>query len=201
MADLDASTEAAELDARGMTALAAGKARPVALRAFTLAAGAALSLGALYAGGTPYAGYEVHYGRFGWGPFELAFLVNYLVFGTIAIALGGAAIALGGGPRLAAAVDGLGRLAPTCVRAVVLVALAALAVLITTTRLFLLRDTAITDDEHVYAFMARVFAAGKGSGRLAARADPRVLRQPVHREQREVVRDVLPRPRLPARRR
>jgi hypothetical protein len=43
---------------------------------------------------------------------------------------------------------------------VVLVALAALAVLITTTRLFLLRDTAITDDEHVYAFMARVFAAG-----------------------------------------
>ncbi len=160
MADLDASTEAAELDARGMTALAAGKARPVALRAFTLAAGAALSLGALYAGGIPYAGYEVHYGRFGWGPFELAFLVNYLVFGTIAIALGGAAIALGGGPRLAAAVDGLGRLAPTCVRAVVLVALAALAVLITTTRLFLLRDTAITDDEHVYAFMARVFAAG-----------------------------------------
>ncbi|MET0850573.1 MAG: hypothetical protein ABW020_05520 [Candidatus Rokuibacteriota bacterium] len=38
MADLDASTEAAELDARGMTALAAGKARPVALRAFYNAA-------------------------------------------------------------------------------------------------------------------------------------------------------------------
>jgi hypothetical protein len=76
MADLDASTEAAELDARGMTALAAGKARPVALRAITLAAGAALSLGALYAGGIPYAGYEVHYGRFGWGPFELAFLAT-----------------------------------------------------------------------------------------------------------------------------
>ena len=160
MAELDPAPEAVELGESGTTSLTAGTARPVALRVIALAAGAALSLGALYAGGIPYAGYEVHYGRFGWGPFELAFLVNYLVFGTIAVALGGAALALAAGHRLAAAFDGLQRLAPARVRAIVLIALGALAVLITTARLFLLRDAAITDDEHVYAFMARVFATG-----------------------------------------
>jgi len=62
-------------------------------RSLLLLLGAVLSVGALYAGGIPYADYEIHYGRFGWGPFEAVFLVNYLLFGTLAVGLAGGALA------------------------------------------------------------------------------------------------------------
>lgn len=141
-------------------------------RALLALLGAVLCLGALYAGGVPYAGYEIHYGRFGWGPFELAFLVNYLLLGLTAVGLAGAAAALLAGDRLVALFDRLETLPPRAVAGATTAAAGALVVLITLVRFLLLRDTAITDDENVYAFMARVFA----SGRLYAPSAPEAIR-------------------------
>ena len=126
-------------------------------------------MAALYAGGIPYASCEIHYGRFGWGPFEAVFLVNYLLFGVTAIGLGGAGVASLAGERLASLFDRLAELSPATV---VASAAAALFVLITLVRLGLLRDTAITDDENVYTFMARIFA----TGRLYAPSPPEPIR-------------------------
>jgi hypothetical protein len=116
---------------------------------------------ALWVGGVPYQGYQVLYGRFGWGPGETAFLVNYLLLGTAAVGCLGLAAARAWGPGLVALFDRLGGLSPRAGVAVAAVAVAALAALITATRLSLYRDSAITDDENVYAFMARVFAQGR----------------------------------------
>jgi hypothetical protein len=134
--------------------------------------GAVLCVAALFAGGLPYAGYEVHYGRFGWGPYEAVFLVNYLLLGGVAVGLAGTAIALGGGEGVSRFFARLGELSASAEARFVALAAAAILVLVTAVRVVLLQDTAITDDENVYAFMARVFA----SGRLSAPSPPGPIR-------------------------
>lgn len=141
-------------------------------RVLLLLLGALLLVGALFAGGLPYAGYEVQYGRFGWGPYEAVFLVNYLLLGGAAVGLAAAAVALGAGDRLARRFAGLGALSGPAEVALAVGAAAAIVVLVTAVRYLLLQDVAITDDENVYAFQARVFA----SGRLAAPSPPASIR-------------------------
>jgi len=121
--------------------------------------GAVACIVMLYVAGIPYAIYQIQYGYLGSGPGETAFLVNYLLYGTVATALLGTALSFLNGRRLVGLFERLDRFSATA--GVVLPALLALFVLITLVRLFLLRDTAITDDEHVYSFMAGLFASGR----------------------------------------
>ena len=121
--------------------------------------GAVACIVMLYVAGIPYAIYQIQYGYLGSGPGETAFLVNYLLYGTVATALLGTALSFLNGRRLVGLFERLDRFSATA--GVVLPALLALFVLITLVRLFLLRDTAITDDEHVYTFMAGLFASGR----------------------------------------
>ncbi|HSL49035.1 MAG TPA: glycosyltransferase family 39 protein [Candidatus Deferrimicrobiaceae bacterium] len=112
-------------------------------------------------GGLKYNHYGIHYGSHGWGPPEVAFLFHYLLFGTTAALLLGAAFDLAIGRRLTAGWDRLATLSSRSAWTVTAVLSAAVFGLVTVARYELLGDTAITDDENVYSFMARTFASGR----------------------------------------
>lgn len=105
--------------------------------------------------------YQIFYGRFGWGQPEVAFLLHYLLFGTLGAACIAHALSGSVGEGLLAGFDRLGSLSRggrvALVAATTVVTFAA----ITAARYVLLRDSAITDDESTYVFMARVFATGR----------------------------------------
>jgi hypothetical protein len=112
-------------------------------------------------GGLAYNHYAIHYGTHGWGPPEVAFLLQYLLFGVVAVILLGAAFDLAIGPRLSAGFDRLARLSSGAAWITTAVTATLVFGLITVSRYLLLGDTAITDDENVYSFMARTFASGR----------------------------------------
>jgi Dolichyl-phosphate-mannose-protein mannosyltransferase len=133
----------------------------IRIRALILLLSGMVCLAIVMTGGFMYNHYAVHYGAHGWGPPEMAFLLEYLLFGTVAVILLGAAVDLAGGRRLTAGFDRLASLSsgatwePTAVVSVLVF------LLVTAARYELFGDTAITDDENVYAFMARMFATGR----------------------------------------
>lgn len=130
-------------------------------RALLLALGGALCLAQIRIAGLTDTGYEILYGRHGWAPGEIAFMLHYLLFGIPAAALLGGALALGLGDRLSAGFDRLAALPSRTAWRLAGGAAAAAFLLIALVRLGIFRDTAITDDENVYAFMAQVFASGR----------------------------------------
>ncbi len=111
--------------------------------------------------GLAYNHYAIHYGRHGWGPPEVAFLLHYLLFGSTAVLLLGVALDLAVGRRLTEAFDRLATLSARSAWSVMALASVLVFGLITLSRYALLGDTAITDDENVYSFMARTFASGR----------------------------------------
>jgi hypothetical protein len=111
--------------------------------------------------GLAYNHYAIHYGTHGWGPPEVAFLLHYLLFGAIAVLLLGAAFDLAIGRRLAAGFDRLATLSSRSAWSLTALVSVLVVGLVTVSRYGLLGDTAITDDENVYSFMARTFASGR----------------------------------------
>ena len=111
--------------------------------------------------GLAYSHYTIHYGTHGWGPPEVAFLLHYLLFGMIAVLLLGAAFDLVVGRRLTKAFDRLATLSARSAWSLTALVSALVFGLVTISRYGLLGDTAITDDENVYTFMARTFASGR----------------------------------------
>ena len=111
--------------------------------------------------GLAYNHYAIHYGTHGWSPSEVAFLLHYLVFGTTAVLLLGAAFDLAVGRRLTEAFDRLATLSPRSAWTVTVLLSVLVVGLVTLSRYGVLGDTAITDDENVYSFMARTFASGR----------------------------------------
>jgi len=79
-------------------------------RALLLALGGTLCLAEIRIAGLTHDGYEILYGRHGWAPGEIAFMLHYLLFGIPAAAFLGAALALGLGNRLSAGFDRLAAL-------------------------------------------------------------------------------------------
>lgn len=105
--------------------------------------------------------YQIYYGRFGWGLPEVAFLLHYVLFGTVAMVCLAGALSLSVGSGLASGFERLGTLARGARVALVCASAGVTFGAITLVRYGLLRNTAITDDENTYVFMARVFASGK----------------------------------------
>jgi hypothetical protein len=132
--------------------------------------GAGLLVAAFWSAGEAAGSYLILYGRHGWAAPEAAFLLNYLLLGLPAAALTTVAIARWRGPWLTAWFTRLGS-RPGSAGLAWLTA-GALAALVTLARLVLLRDAAVTDDENVYDFMARVWA----SGQLFAISPPQAIR-------------------------
>jgi hypothetical protein len=133
---------------------------PVRQVAFAVAvAGACLAVIHVSALANGY--YQIYYGRFGWGLPEVAFLLHYLLFGSVAAGCLAWAASARFGDGFVRAFEHLGVLS----RRATLVVVGASAVvtfgLVTLARYWLLRNTAMTDDENAYVFMARVFASGK----------------------------------------
>jgi hypothetical protein len=131
------------------------------LRSLLLAAASALCLAEIWIAGLYYQGYEVLAGRHGWFPNEMAFLLYYLLFGLPAILLLTAAVAPSLGPRLLERFDAAGALPRRDIAASVTCAAALTFLLVTLVRFALLKNAAISDDEHAYAFMGQLFASGR----------------------------------------
>ena len=130
-------------------------------RTWLLMLGGALCLAEIWIAGLYYNGYQVLNGRHGWFPSEMAFLLYYLLFGIPAAILLTAAFAPWAGPRLIAAFDGAATLPRRDCTAVVACASALTFLLVTLVRFGILKDAAVSDDEHAYAFMAQLFASGR----------------------------------------
>ena len=130
-------------------------------RAWLLATVACLCLAEIWIAGLYYLGYQILNGRHGWFPSELAFLLHYLLFGLPAIALLTAALAGSAGPRLLEAFDRAAELPARETSAAVVCASALTFLLVTIVRFGFLKDAAISDDEHTYAFMGQLFATGR----------------------------------------
>ena len=105
--------------------------------------------------------YQIYYGRFGWGLPEVAFLLHYLLFGSIAAGCLAWAASVSVGDGLSRTFEGLGALSRRATLAVVGASAALTFGVVTLARYGLLRNTAMTDDENAYVFMARVFASGR----------------------------------------
>ncbi len=123
-------------------------------------AGAGLCLAAFWAAGEAAAHYMILYGRHGWAPPEIAFLLNFLLLGLPCAALATTALADALGPRLTGGFDRLDNVPRPIARGAAALGALLIGALVTLARYGLLRDTAITDDENVYDFMARMWAAG-----------------------------------------
>ena len=122
--------------------------------------GAGLCVGAFWAAGGAAGNYIILYGRHGWAPPETAFLLNFVLLGLPCAGLLTGALAHWCGHRFATGFEQLPAVSrPTARRAAGLVALL-IGALVVLTRYGLLGNTAITDDENVYDFMARVWASG-----------------------------------------
>jgi hypothetical protein len=141
-------------------------------RASAAVIGAGLLIAAFWSAGEAAGRYLILYGRHGWGPPEAAFLLNYVLLGVPAAGLVTIALARWCGRWLDERFEGL----PARPRVIgprgAWLAAILVGVLITLARYALLRDTAITDDENVYDFMARVWAGG----RLVATSPPPAVR-------------------------
>ena len=120
-----------------------------------------LCIAEIWISGLNFANYQIWYGAHGWFPGELAFLLHYLLFGIPAIVLLTFAIRETAGPRILDAIDRLDGLNPREVRAIVFGACSGTFFLTTLTRLMVLKDAAVSDDENAYLFMAQMFASGK----------------------------------------
>ncbi len=131
------------------------------IRVLILLLSAMVCFAIIMTGGFKYDHYAIHYGVHGWGPPEMAFLLEYLLFGAVGVILLGAALDLAAGRRLTAGFDRLASLSSRATWAAAAVVSVLVFALVTTARYRLLGDTAITDDENVYAFMARTFATGR----------------------------------------
>jgi hypothetical protein len=129
--------------------------------AWLLAAGAGLCLAEIWIAGLYYSGFEIIAGRHGWYPNEIAFLLYYVLFGLPAISLLTACLSRWAGPRLLKAFDQATELPSREVSAAVFCASALTFLLVTLVRFELLKDAAISDDEHTYAFMGQLFASGR----------------------------------------
>ncbi|PYN11029.1 MAG: hypothetical protein DME06_12865, partial [Candidatus Rokuibacteriota bacterium] len=104
--------------------------------------------------------YVILYGRHGWAPPEVAFLLNFVLLGLPCAALLTTALARWWGPRLAADFARLADVPPRTAHCAAGLAALFVGALIALARYGLLRNTAITDDENVYDFMARMWAGG-----------------------------------------
>jgi dolichyl-phosphate-mannose-protein mannosyltransferase len=122
--------------------------------------GAGLCGAAFWAAGAAASHYVILYGRHGWGPPEVAFLLNFVLLGLPCAALLSTAIARWWGPRVAADFERMPAVPGPTARRVAGLAALVVGVLIVLARYGLLRNTAITDDENVYDFMARMWAGG-----------------------------------------
>jgi len=105
--------------------------------------------------------YQIYYGRFGWGLPEVAFLLHYLLFGSVTVGCLAWALSLSVGDGCSMIFDRLGALSRRGTIILVGVSAGLTFSAVTLVRYGLLRDTAITDDENAYVFMARVFASGR----------------------------------------
>jgi hypothetical protein len=122
---------------------------------------AALCLAVIHVSAIANGYYQIYYGRFGWGLPEVAFLLHYLLFGSVAVGCLAWAVSLSVGGGFARIFDRLGALSRKATIIMVGASAAATFAAVTLVRYGLLRDTAITDDENAYLFMARVFASGR----------------------------------------
>jgi hypothetical protein len=122
---------------------------------------AAVCLAVIHVSALANGYYQIYYGRFGWGLPEVAFLLHYLLFGSVAAGCLAWAVSLSVGDGFARIFDRLGTLSRGATIIMVGVSAAATFAAVTLVRYGLLRDTAITDDENAYVFMARVFASGR----------------------------------------
>jgi hypothetical protein len=133
----------------------------IRIRALILLLSAMVCFAIITTSGLAYNHYAIHYGTHGWGPPEVAFLLHYLLFGTTAVLLLGAAFDLAVGRRLAAGFDRLATISPRSAWSITALVSVLVFGLVTVSRYGLLGDTAITDDENAYSFMARTFASGR----------------------------------------
>jgi hypothetical protein len=123
--------------------------------------GAGLLIAAFWSAGEAAGSYLILYGRHGWAAPEAAFLLNYLLLGLPAAALAAVAIAGWRGAWLEGQFERLASRPGPAGRRWAWLTAGLVGVLVTVARYTLLRDTAITDDENVYDFMARVWAGGR----------------------------------------
>jgi hypothetical protein len=133
----------------------------IRIRALILLLSAMVCFAIITTSGLAYNHYAIHYGTHGWGPPEVAFLLHYLLFGATAVLLLGAAFDLAVGRRLAAGFDRLATISPRSAWSITALVSVLVFGLVTVSRYGLLGDTAITDDENAYSFMARTFASGR----------------------------------------
>ncbi|HEY7868369.1 MAG TPA: hypothetical protein VIF59_04025, partial [Methylomirabilota bacterium] len=133
----------------------------IRIRVLILLLSALVCVAIVITGGLVYRHYTIHYGTHGWGPPEVAFLLHYLLFGTAAAILLAAAFDAAVGRRLVTGFERLGSRSSRSAWTVAVLGSALVAGLITGARYTVLGDTAITDDETVYRFMARTFAGGR----------------------------------------
>lgn len=152
---------AIELENRVQVSALAGTRGRTLLRIGSATLVAALSLAVIHVSALANGYYQIYYGRFGWALPEVAFLLHYLLFGGIAVGCLAWAGSLSVGEWLARVFDRLGVLSRRATITTVGVSAGATFVAATLVRYGLLRDTAITDDENAYVFMARVFASGR----------------------------------------
>jgi len=99
----------------------------IRIRALILLLSALVCLAIVMTGGFMYNHYAVHYGVHGWGPPEMAFLLEYLLFGSVGVILLGAALDLAAGRRLTAGFDRLASLSSRATWAATAVATAAIS--------------------------------------------------------------------------
>lgn len=122
--------------------------------------GAGLCTAAFWVASEAASHYVILYGRHGWAPPEVAFLLNFVLLGLPCAALLTTAIAHWWGPRIAADFERMPEVSQrSACRAAGLTAIL-VGAFIVLARYLLLRNTAITDDENVYEFMARMWAGG-----------------------------------------
>jgi len=159
---LSAGTMSPEMEGRvSVSSRRRGVALTTLLRILLWTILAALCLAVISTSGLANGYYQIYYGRFGWNLPEVAFLLHYLFFGTAATFCLAAALSLGIGVSLDPLFDRLGVLSRRATVVAVTASAGATFVAITLVRFGLLRNTAITDDENAYVFMARVFASGR----------------------------------------
>lgn len=133
----------------------------IRIRVLTLLLSAMVCVAIVMTGGLAYRHYAILYGVHGWGPPEIAFLLHYLLFGTAAVILLAIGFDLALGRRLTAGFDRLASLSSRSAWTITVIVSLVVFGLVTASRYGLLGNTAITDDENVYTFMARTFASGR----------------------------------------
>jgi len=122
--------------------------------------GAGLCTAAFWVASEAASHYVILYGRHGWAPPEVAFLLNFVLLGLPCAALLTIALAHWWGPRIAADFERMPDVSHRSACGAAGLTALLVGVFIVLARYLLLRNTAITDDENVYEFMARMWAGG-----------------------------------------